>query len=174
MNSQFITGRCFVNRRHVLKLAGLCLLLAIPLIAVAKNLNVQVRKAQIRATPMAFGTLLAEVEYGQALQILEVKGAWTKVSTPDQKITGWIHKTSTTARELKLASGGEDAQVAASAGEMAMATKGFNSQVESAFKEKNKDVDFSWVDKMEKITITDAASSTFLKQGKVSPPEGGQ
>ena len=60
----------------------------------------------------------------------------------------------------------------ASGDELALAGKGFNSDVEAAFKAGNKEIDFTWVNRMEKMKVSPAAVEKFLRQGQVSAPGG--
>jgi len=57
---------------------------------------------------------------------------------------------------------------------LALAGKGFNSDVEAQFKKTHKDIDFSVVDKMEKIKISSSEMQAFLKDGDVAPKGGAQ
>ncbi|MFH0880636.1 MAG: hypothetical protein V2A34_13050, partial [Lentisphaerota bacterium] len=63
----------------------------------------------------------------------------------------------------------EDVRTGASGEELALAGKGFNSDVEAEFKSQNKNVDFTWVDKMEKMKETPDELISFLKEGQVNP-----
>ena len=56
--------------------------------------------------------------------------------------------------------------------EIALAGKGFNQQVEQEYKKQNRNVDFSWVDKMEQIVIPQQEMQTFLQQGGLAPTGG--
>ena len=62
--------------------------------------------------------------------------------------------------------------MAASSGELALAGKGFNSEVEAQFKEQNEAVNFAAVDLLEKIRITTRQIQLFLKAGNVVPKGG--
>jgi hypothetical protein len=55
---------------------------------------------------------------------------------------------------------------------MALAGKGFNSDVESQFKANHKDIDFTWVDKMEKIKIPPPELKAFAKAGQLDAQGG--
>ena len=50
--------------------------------------------------------------------------------------------------------------------------KGFNQQVESEFRAKNPNLDFTWVDKMETYVVSEEEMKQFLEKGGLSP-EGG-
>ena len=70
---------------------------------------------------------------------------------------------------MKLSAGAADVGKTASGEELAMAGKGFNSRVEADFKNKNRDIDFTWIDKMETLKVSEKQSRAFLKEGGLEP-----
>jgi uncharacterized protein YgiM (DUF1202 family) len=136
-------------------------------------MSVQVKDGQMRATPSFLGKLVGSVSYGERLQVLEQQGDWSKVTTPGGQ-TGWVHSSALTKKKIVMKAGDQNAQTGASGDELALAGKGFNSDVEADFKAKNRNVDFTWVDKMEKIKVAPEAMQRFLKEGGIQPAEGGK
>ncbi|HEY8096546.1 MAG TPA: hypothetical protein VIE65_10715, partial [Methylobacter sp.] len=53
----------------------------------------------------------------------------------------------------------------ASGKEIALAGKGFNADVENAYKAEHRQMSFAWVDNMEKFTVSNADIEQFIKQG---------
>lgn len=149
---------------------GLVLLAAAS--ASAATMSVQVKTGQIRATPSFLGTIVAPVAYGDRVDVVSEQGEWMKVSTAQGK-EGWIHNSALTKKRIVLQAGGKDVAGAASSDELALAGKGFNSEVEGEFKAANKDIDFTWVDRMEKWKVDIKEMQKFLQQGDVTPAEGG-
>jgi len=151
----------------------IALIAAVSCVAVAapRTLNVQVREACIRAAPSALSAPVATASYGETLSVLEEQGAWIKVRKADSDICGWMPKTSLTPKKVKLSAGEQDAKVSASGGELALAGKGFNSQVEAEFKAKNAKANFAAVDAMEKIRISAQSMQKFLKDGGLTPQQ---
>jgi len=137
----------------------------------AKMMNVQVKQSELRSSPSGLGSVVATVRLGDSLTVIEEKGVWTKVSKDDK--VGWIPTASLTKGTVKIDSGGKDAQASASSDEMALATKGFNSDIESKFKQNNKDIDFTWVNKMERFKVSLDEIRTFMKQGRLDAEKGG-
>ena len=162
-----------MTRQRIVLLLGLLLIAGPVLAAKSKSMSVQVQTCELRATPSRLGKVVAQVKYGDRLTVQEAQGEWKKVSTPDGGTTGWVHATALTPKKIVLSAGSKDAQVAASSDEMAMAGKGFNSDVEKQFKDKNKDVDFTWVDKMETFVAQPAQMQQFLETGNVVSAKGG-
>ncbi|NTW06746.1 MAG: hypothetical protein HGA29_02760, partial [Syntrophaceae bacterium] len=49
--------------------------------------------------------------------------------------------------------------------ELQLAGKGFNPEVEKEFKNRNKEISFHWVDKMEQIRIPETEKQKFAREG---------
>jgi uncharacterized protein YgiM (DUF1202 family) len=155
-----------------LKLA-LLLLAAGALAAGPIAMSVQVKNTQVREQPSFLAKVLSSLNYGDRLQVVEQQGDWSKVSAPGGQ-AGWVHTSALTKKKIALQAGSQNAQTAASGEELALAGKGFNSDVEADFKAKNRNIDFTWVDKMEKIKILPGPMQQFLKEGGIQPLEGGK
>ncbi|MEW6078922.1 MAG: SH3 domain-containing protein [Thermodesulfobacteriota bacterium] len=140
--------------------------------AAAKIMSVQMKVSELRSSPSGLSSVVATVKMGDRMTVLEEKGAWTKVST-ESGVIGWIPSSSLIKGTVKVNAGGADAKVAASSDEMSLATKGFTSQVESDFKKQHKDIDFTWVDKMNEMKITTEEMKDFLEAGDVQVGKGG-
>jgi hypothetical protein len=139
--------------------------------AMEKEMSIQVDRAQLRSTPAYFGSVVTAVSYADRLKIIDSKGAWVKASTARNNATGWIHISALTSTKLAPKSGGKNAPTSVSAGELSAAEKGFTEQIEQDYRQNNKKIDFTWVDKIEKIKISPEQSVTFLKEGQVKPVE---
>jgi hypothetical protein len=77
-------------------------------------------------------------------------------------------------KRIVLKAGGKEAEVAASGGELALAGKGFNADVEAEFKKQHKEIDFSWVDRMQAMKVPQEKIGTFLREGRLAPAQGGE
>ncbi len=161
--------------RQSTRWVAMVLLLAVmpALAAKTKTMSVQVRKGQLRSAPSYLSRVISDLAYTTRVTVLEEKGAWMRVRKDDAGTEGWMNASALTKKKLKLASGDGDATTAVSSEEQALAGKGFNSDVEAKFKEQNEGIDFTWVDKMEKITIPTPTIVKFLEKGEVKAPEGG-
>jgi SH3-like domain-containing protein len=137
-----------------------------------KMMNVQNRTADIRSSPDPLGDVVATLKLGDKVTVIEDSGKWLKATTESGK-TGWINSSDLSKKAVKMSAGDKDAELAASSGEMAVASKGFSSEIEADFKAKNKDIDFAWVDKMEKIKIAVGEIKKFLEAGGLKPGKGG-
>jgi len=142
--------------------------------AMEKEMSIQVDRAQLRSTPAYYGSVVTTVNYADRLKIIDSKGAWVKAATASNNATGWIHISALTSTKLAPKSGGKNAPTSVSAGELSAAEKGFTEQIEQAYRQKNKAIDFTWVDKMEQIEISPRQSAAFLKEGRIEPAAGGE
>jgi hypothetical protein len=158
--------------RKWLVVLGLLLVPSAVALAVNARMIVQVQRGQIRATPSYLASVLATVPYGVSVEILQTKGEWMQVKSLQGQV-GWMHKSALTTKAVPMSSGSTTAKTGATSDELALAGKGFNSDIEREFKAKNKNLNFAAVDRMERIKISPAEMQVFLQTGAVKPLEGG-
>ena len=151
--------------------AAVMMMASIVVTASAATMSVQVKDVPVRATPSFVGKVVGALAYGDQVEIQQTQGAWSKVAGAG--VSGWMHTSTLSSKKIVLASGREQAKVAASGDELALAGKGFNSDVEAQFKAGHKDIDFTWIDRMEKIKIPSSEMQVFLKKGDITSKEGG-
>ena len=135
-------------------------------------MSVQLKIGQLRSTPSFLGAVTAEVAYGDQVDVLQQQGDWLEVRSSRNQ-TGWIHQSAVTRKRVVLGTGGNSPQTAASGEEIALAGKGFNADVEAEFRRGHRNMDFTWVDRMEEFKISTKEMISFLKAGGVQPLEGG-
>ena len=158
-----------IRARRMIGLIGILGFAAAALAATPPVMSVQVRKADLRDTPSFLGRIVTSLAYGDKVTIQAENGAWVQVSAGGQ--SGWLHTSALTTKNIVMKSGA-GAQTGASSGEMALAGKGFNSDVEAQFKANHKEIDFTWVDKMEKIKVAPSDLREFAKDGKLQAQGG--
>lgn len=156
-------------RRLFIGLGLLGLSAAAAVAATATIMSVQVSKAELRDTPSPFGKVIASFAYGDKVSVQSQDGAWMQVSGNNQ--SGWLHSSALTKKTI-IMKGDAAVRTSASSGEMALAGKGFNSDVEKEFKNNHKNIDFAPIDKMEKIKIPIADIKEFAKEGKLQASGG--
>jgi len=140
--------------------------------AFAAEMSVTVKQTQVRDKPSYLGKILGPLFYGDRVTVLDQSNkAWVKVTGPDGKLQGWVSASALTTKKIELAAGSENVQQGASSGEVALAGKGFNETVEKQYRADGK-LDYTWVDKMEKITVSPEQLSKFISDGGLSA-EGG-
>jgi len=133
-------------------------------------MSIQVKSGSLRETPSFLGKIVGPVGYGDRVAIVSEQGEWRQVRS-SAGVTGWIHSSALTEKKVVLSSAGQTG-TSASGDELALAGKGFNAEVEGEFKKNNQEIDFSWVDRMEKIKIAGKEIVAFLQEGQVAPGGG--
>ena len=166
------TGSGVPSRRtHAIYLAITILLTTTTvLLAKEKSMTIQVRQGQLRSAPSYLSRITENLEYASRVTILEEKGTWLRVKPAESAKEGWMHSSALTKKKLKLSAGEANATTTVSSEEQALAGRGFNSDVEAEFKENNAEIDFTWVNKMEKIKIKTPTLIKFLKKGDIKAP----
>jgi uncharacterized protein YgiM (DUF1202 family) len=129
-----------------------------------KTLSVQVKECQLRSKPTFLGGVITQLKYGDRVAVDHEQNDWVKVS-PVKGNSGWVHVSALSEKEIILNPNSQDIKEAASNDEIALAGKGFNKQVEEKFKQDNQNMDFTWVDRMEQIVISNKARQDFISQG---------
>lgn len=147
--------------------------------ASAAEMMVSVKTTSIKASKDFAAAGLAKLTHGQRLEVLKEESGWYQVR--QQNITGWVHGSAVAKPQQQASLGralgglaGKPAGPAVtgkgfSEDEVSLAGKGFNAQVEKAYQKSNTKADFQSVDRMEKLSASSQAISTFAKNGKLSP-----
>ena len=157
-----------------LRLLAVFLLLFASAGAFAAEMSVTVKQTQVRDKPSYLGKILGVLNYGDRVSVVDDSNkAWLKVTGPDGKLTGWVSASALTTKKIVLAAGSENVQQGASSGEVALAGKGFNEDVEQKYKSDGK-LDYSWVDKMETYNPSPDQVAAFLQQGGLNTSGGAQ
>ena len=134
----------------------------------AATMTVQVKKSPLRATPSFLAKKTGEVHYGDRLEILEKKKSWTKIKSDD--LEGWLHSSALSNKKIELSAGTKDVASTADAGEVALAGKGFNAEVENEFR-KDSELNYQAVDQIQTYGISDREKIAFIRDGGLSGVE---
>lgn len=137
-----------------------------------KTMSVQIKEGQVRSTPSFLGTIVARLSYGDRVEVIQDQGNWKKVAVRGGA-QGWIHTSALSTKSIVLKAGAGNVQTSATSGEIALAGKGFSEEVEKQYKKLNRNLDYAWVDRMERFQVSPEQMQAFLKQGSVAPAEGG-
>lgn len=137
------------------------------------QMSVKVKETQVRAAASYVGKIVAVLAYGDRVTILEKQKDWARVSFPAKKAEGWVNLAALQDKPIALKAGTESVEKAASSGEVALAGKGFNKEVEAKYKEE-RSLDYTWVDRMETFVVSPAQVSAFLAQGGLTVEGGAQ
>lgn len=145
---------------------GVLALVAAP----ASRLSVQVKQGQMRLSASFLGKVVATVAYGTQVEVLRTQGDWMQVKGPGGQ--GWMHKSALTTKKLTMASGSGTVKSGVSSGELALAGKGFDAQVEAEYRKQAK-ADFAAVDRLERREVSAEARRAFVQKGGLKA-EGGE
>jgi hypothetical protein len=134
-----------------------------------KMMSIQVKKGAVRSSPSFLGKIVTQLKYGDQVAVQNVKGSWYFIDGSKGKTEGWMHSSALSLKKIVLNPGASDVKQTASSDEITLAGKGFNQQVENDFKSKNPQVDFTWINMMEKMTVSQNQIQVFIKEGQLSP-----
>jgi len=129
------------------------------------TMSIQVKQGAVRETPSFTGRVVGTLAYGDQVQALEKKPGWVRISAGST--AGWVSESALSKKRIVLTAGTETAHTGASSEELALAGKGFNSDVEAEFKSKTGNVDFAAVDRMEKRVVSQPEKTRFLREGGI-------
>ena len=147
------------------------LLFASQSFAEAAPMSVTVREAQVRSAPSFVGKIVGVFAYADAVELREERAGWGFVSAGT--VEGWVHMSALTDKRIILTAGDENVGSGASSGEVALAGKGFNKQVEDKYKEEQK-LDYAMVDEMETIVYAPEELVLFMTEGGLNMTEAMQ
>ncbi|MBW2467320.1 MAG: SH3 domain-containing protein [Deltaproteobacteria bacterium] len=136
----------------------------------AKEMSVQVKQCQLRSKPTFLGKVVTSLEYGDRVEVAGEENSWIEVS-PSGKSGGWVHVSALSEKEIILNPDSKDIEEAATNDEIALAGKGFNKEVEDKYRQ-DKKLDFSLIDQMEKIVVSQNDINGFVRQGGLKAKGG--
>lgn len=138
------------------------------------SMSVQVKQSQVRTAPSFLAWIMATLNYGDRVYIVSRQGTWVQVFLASAGVKGWVHSSALTTQKIVLKAGAADVNKTATSDELALAGKGFNKKVEGEYRNKNKNLDYAPIDRMEQMKVSQSAIRKFLKKGAVSPQGGAQ
>jgi len=126
---------------------------------------VSAKKADIKSSTGFFASTKGSLALGDQVSVLQVNGKWAEVrSAANTSLSGWVAASNLSSR--KIVSSG----TTASANEVALAAKGFNQEVEDAYKTKGA-LNYADVDKTEAITVSQDDLYKFVTEGHLNKGE---
>jgi hypothetical protein len=162
-----------ISRRFTMRFVIMVLLLAATSAwAAGQRLSIQVREAQMRKSASFTSSLTTTLVYGETVTVLEERGDWRLVSAVG--VTGWMHSSAFGGGgSTQYSAGSADASAKVSEREVSMAGKGFNTQVEQAYRSAHPE-GYAKVDAMLRINYSPGELEAFLAAGKESRQGGAQ
>jgi uncharacterized protein YgiM (DUF1202 family) len=130
------------------------------------TMYVSVKTAALKASTGAFAGTTGTLEYGEKVTIIQIDGKNAEIkSTANPSKTGWIAMANLSAKQVVTGTSST-----ASAKEISLAGKGFNQEVENAYKAKGK-VNYADVDKVETQSVKTADLKKFIEDGRLAMGE---
>lgn len=148
------------------------LLFLIVILLVAETLVVKVQSTSLRSSPKFYASAIQALRAGDKVEKISTQDGWIQVKTASGAV-GWVHSSALLVPKFNLVASRQGLQTQASSGEIALAGKGFNKQVEESYRAKHKGLSFAWVDRMLQIRISAAQVEEFLKKGRLGAKGGG-
>lgn len=131
-----------------------------------KVVTVQVLSAKVTKTPSFLAPTVAKVVRGDQLTSIGEDKDWVNVQTKDGQ-AGWINKSSIVDKAVALSTKPGGGAGGVSDDEVALAGRGFSPEVEAAYKQGHPDLDFSHVDKIEKLDVDGSELAKFVSDGQI-------
>lgn len=128
----------------------------------ADQVYVAVKSTKVRSQPSALASSVATVAYADGLTKLDEQSDWVKVRTKSGA-AGFIHKTAVSQKKIVLSGASNSAGVTDST-EVVLAGKGFSKEVEQQYLGQP-GFNYSAVNAMERVAVSDKDISAFLKEG---------
>jgi uncharacterized protein YgiM (DUF1202 family) len=131
-----------------------------------KTMYVAVRSAALKSSTGFFASTRGTLQMGDTVTVLQDNGKWVEVRSTSRSLTGWMASASLTSKRVVASGGG----TSASAGEVALAGKGLNQEVEDAYKQ-NGAVDYGPIDAMEAQNVAVDELYNFIVEGHLAGGE---
>ncbi|GHV96270.1 hypothetical protein AGMMS50293_25900 [Spirochaetia bacterium] len=122
---------------------------------------VAVKSAALKSSAGFFANTLQSLALGDTVSVLRHSGKWLEVRAGS--VSGWMAATSLSSKRV-TGSG-----YSVSAGEMALAGKGFTPEIEIEYKKSG--LDYSGVDVMERLSIPANELLQFINEGSLTKGE---
>lgn len=131
----------------------------------AQTMSVQVEKAALRKGTSFLSPVQGFLLYATSVKVIEHKGAWVRVAAG--KRHGWVHESALFDGEIVRAAAQQQPGTEASADEIMLAGKGFNRELEAAYRSDNPTLRYDLVDAVQS-QVTDAARlKAFAEAGEL-------
>jgi uncharacterized protein YgiM (DUF1202 family) len=126
---------------------------------------ISAKTAALKSSTGFFAGTTGTLNYGDQVTVLQVKGKWAEVKATARNVSGWIASSNLTSKRVSAG-----AASGASNSEVALAGKGFNQEVENAYKADGK-LNYDDVDKTEAQQVSNDDLYKFLTDGHLATGE---
>jgi hypothetical protein len=127
------------------------------------TMYVTAKTIELKSTTGFFASARGTLKYGAAVTVLQIDGRWAEVrsSASGSSVSGWTAVANLSARRIVSGS-----NTGASTSEMALAGKGFNQEIENAYKSGGR-LNYADVDRTETQKVTKQELRNFLVEGRL-------
>ena len=127
---------------------------------------VAARTTDLKSSTGFFASKKGSLEYGAQVTVLQINGNWAEVrSAANPSVSGWTSTANLSAKRIVAGS-----TTSASASEVALAGKGFNQEIENAYKSEHS-LNYADVDRTEAQRVDEEALRAFLAEGRLAMGE---
>ena len=155
-------------KKIIFSIGLLFIIIFSPMVIHAETLRVVTRENALRADCSFLSSIKATLRYGDQLEVVSGDRDWFKVRY--KNIKGCIHKSAVTDKKISLSGLTDPKTSSASDKEVALAGKGFNPRVEDSYKRKHAELDFTKVDSIERLKISEKDLINFIRNGGLDLP----
>jgi uncharacterized protein YgiM (DUF1202 family) len=128
---------------------------------------VTAKTVKVKSSTGFFAGSRGTLSYGAQVTVLQMQGKWAEIrSAGSPSITGWIASSNLTTKRISASGSG----TSASAGEIALAGKGFNEEVENAY-QAGGNLNYADVDKTEALQVSQEDLYRFVTEGHLAAGE---
>jgi len=127
------------------------------------TLYVSVKNVALKAGTGFFSGTKGTLDLGDQVTVIQVSGKNVEVrSVKNSNITGWTAVTNFSSKQVVSGTSST-----ATAKEVALAGKGFSQEVEKSYRDQQKNLNYTDVDKVEAIKINEDELKRFLEDGRL-------
>ena len=151
--------------KRIIVMASLCFAVAAFAFAQSKGstMYVATKTLDLKSSTGFFASTRGKLAYGDQVMVLQVNGKWVEVrSATNSSLSGWTASANLTSKRVLAGS-----TTGATASEVALAGKGFNQEVENAYKSTGQ-LNYDDVDKTEAQEVSLEELQEFLTEGRLS------
>jgi hypothetical protein len=132
-----------------------------------RTMYVTAKTIEVKSSTSFFAEVLGTLSYGDPVSVLQEYRKWVRIrSSEPPVISGWVAAASLTTKRIIVSA----SSTSATANEIALAGKGFNQEVENAYKQSGA-LDYSAIDAMEAVQIPNGQLLSFLQEGHLARGE---
>lgn len=142
------------------------------------KLNVQVNNASVREAPSFLSQVSTTLNYGDKVGVLEEGEGWQKVQPESSSVTGWMHASALTKKQINLQAGETDADVKASQQELTAGGRGYDEAIEREFRKDHSELEAAY-QQLNRLTADPNGQASlseivrFMREGELSASAGG-